>query len=243
VREEVRDERYWLRLADENRRQGLYENSLRLYSRALEQDKSLVEGWVGQVQMLILLDEYPEAEMWGRKALELFRNHPDLLAGRAQALCRSGDRSKAQGLCDAASSQPGNSSYPWIARGEMMIAAGQDMDRYCFDKATQLNPDWLVGLEISLVYRHYSQAAKALPYIRRVVERAPQSPYAWYLQGCFEDDLGFTAGARKSLARSLELVPGYADASRRLSKINNRGWSVTRPLRRLLQSFRMLRGK
>ena len=40
--------------------------------------------------MLIGLEEYPEAELWSGKALERFRNHPDLLAGRSQACCRLG---------------------------------------------------------------------------------------------------------------------------------------------------------
>lgn len=71
----------WLRQADENRRQGYYENALRFYSRALELDKSLVPGWLGQVQMLIFLGEYPEAELWSRKALEIFRNNAELMAG------------------------------------------------------------------------------------------------------------------------------------------------------------------
>ena len=48
----------------------------------------LVAGWVGQVQMLVQLQEYPEADLWSRKGLELFPNNGELLAGRAQAFCR-----------------------------------------------------------------------------------------------------------------------------------------------------------
>ena len=55
--------------ADQSRRAGLYENALKFYSRALELDRSLVAGWVGQVQMLVQLEEYPEAELWSRKGL------------------------------------------------------------------------------------------------------------------------------------------------------------------------------
>lgn len=36
-----RDEAYWMQQAVEHRRNGHYENALRFYSRALEQDKSL----------------------------------------------------------------------------------------------------------------------------------------------------------------------------------------------------------
>ena len=56
---------------------------LRFYSRALEEDKTLIVGWVGQVQMLVQLGELKEAETWARKALELYPNNPELLAGRA----------------------------------------------------------------------------------------------------------------------------------------------------------------
>ena len=57
------DEQHWMRQADQNRRAGQHEEALRHYSRALEMERSLVAAWVGQVQMLILLDEYPEAEL------------------------------------------------------------------------------------------------------------------------------------------------------------------------------------
>ena len=41
---------------------------------ALELDRSIIGGWLGQVQMLIFLGEYPEAEgLWARKVLEIFR--------------------------------------------------------------------------------------------------------------------------------------------------------------------------
>src|SRR5271155_1845384 len=89
--ETERDADAWLRKADDHRRRGLYENSLRYYSRALEFDRALVPGWVGQVQMLVMLGEYPEAELWAKKSLEIFKNHGDLMAGRAQALARVGD--------------------------------------------------------------------------------------------------------------------------------------------------------
>ncbi len=62
------DDAQWLRRADDQRRRGLYENALRYYSRALERDESLVNGWLGQIQMLILLGENTEAELWARGA-------------------------------------------------------------------------------------------------------------------------------------------------------------------------------
>ena len=90
-----KDEKYWYKLADENRRTGNYETALRFYSRALEMDKTLVVAWVGQVQMLVQLREYPQASLWSQKALELFPANGELMAGQAQAECRLGNSKKA----------------------------------------------------------------------------------------------------------------------------------------------------
>jgi tetratricopeptide (TPR) repeat protein len=229
-----RDERYWLRLADQNRRQGHHDNALRYYSRALELDKSLVQAWLGQVQMLIALDEYPEAELWARKALELFRNQGDLLAGRSQALARLGDRSEALALCDSALKQEGQSAYRWMARGDLLVSQRGDMDRHCFDKAVLLDKDWLVPLEIAAIYMHYRVPGKALAWIRQAAEQAADNPYVWYRKACCELALDLDDAARKSLRRSLQLAPNYAEAGQALADLDNRGWSLRRALGRLL---------
>jgi tetratricopeptide (TPR) repeat protein len=232
---EPRDEKYWLGLADADRRRGMYENALRYYSRALEQDKSLTVGWIGQVQMLVLLGEYPEADLWARKALELFRNQPELLAARSQALCRKGDRNEARAICDGAFAQPGQSAFRWIVRGELMVATGQDMDRYCFDKAIQAEPDWLVPLEVAGVLRFYDQPSKALVYLRKAAAECPDNAHIWYQQAMCEDDLGLLDHARRSLRRCLELQPQHTDAAAMQAKLNQRGWSPGRWVRGLFR--------
>jgi tetratricopeptide (TPR) repeat protein len=228
------DEAQWLRKADEHRRRGLYENALRYYSRALELDRTLVEGWVGQIRMLIQLGEYPEAELWARKSLELFRSHGDLMAGRAQAFARLGDHKQAQALCDAALKQEGISAYRWMVRGELLVLGKDNIDRHCFDKAVQADPDWLVPLETALIYLEHDQPSKALLRARQAVEKAPQSEYCWYVQGWCEQELGLDKQAERSLIRCLELSPKHVEASRRLDAIASQGWSLKRGLRRLL---------
>lgn len=230
-REPDHDERYWLTSASEERRNGMFESALRNYSRALELDKSLVAGWVGQVQMLIALQEYPEAELWARKALELFKNNADLLAGRAQALTRIGNIKEAQASCDAAIGQQGLGSYPWMSRGELMLALRESIEEYCFDKATSVDDDWLVPLEIGLIYLHYGKAAKALARTRKAVERAPERAYCWYRQGVCELEMGLSGPARRSFERCLELMPKHAEARRRLEEL----WASGKPVRRFLR--------
>jgi tetratricopeptide (TPR) repeat protein len=232
---EDRDEHYWIRLAGDERRSGLHENALRYYSRALERDKSLVHGWVGQVQMLIALGEYPEAELWSRKALELFRNNADLLAARAQALCRTGDLKSAQATSDAAIGQPGMLSYPWVARGELMLARRDRTEEYCFDKAVQLDADWLVTLEIGAIYDFYGRTAKALARTRRAVEHAPDQPYCWYRQGACELALDLVGPAEKSFRRCLQLAPKHEEARTALATLNNTRHPIRRYFRRLFR--------
>ena len=218
--------------AEDARRAGLYEIALKYYSRALELDKTLVVGWLGQVQMLVQLEEAKEAELWARKSLELFPNNGELLAGRAQALCRLGNFKHAYAACDAGLGAAGQSAYRWLVRGEIMLAQGQDTDGACFDKAQQLEADWLVPLEIALVYLYYGAPAKAMSRARRAVEAAADSPYAWCIQGRCQAAIGLTAAARTSLQHCLQLSPRHAEAQRLLGETGG-DWFGKRWWRRL----------
>jgi tetratricopeptide (TPR) repeat protein len=231
----AQDDQHWLRLADENRRQGHHDNALRYYSRALESDKSLVKGWLGQVQMLIALDENVEAELWSRKSLELFRNHGDLLASRAQALFRLGNRSDAMSLCDGALKQEGQSAYRWMVRGELLVAGSDDLDRHCFDKAALLDKDWLIPVEIAGIYTYHRLPSKAIARLRQAAELSPEQVYIWYCKGRCELELGLESSGRKSLERCLELIPNHSDATKALDELDTRRWSLTRVFGRLLR--------
>jgi tetratricopeptide (TPR) repeat protein len=233
IREEDHDQHYWIRKASDERRNGLHESAMRYYSRALELDKSLIGGWVGQVQMLIAMGEYPEADLWSRKALELFKNNCDLLAARGQALCRTGDLKNAAACCDAAIAQPGANAYPWIARGELILARKESIDAYCFDKATQIDPDWLHFLEIGSIYLHYGRTAKALTRIRTAVEMASDHAYCWYCQGACELALGMTASAEKSFIHCLQLAPNHLRARNSIDELRKHRKFFRSFLRRL----------
>jgi tetratricopeptide (TPR) repeat protein len=227
------DERQSLRRADEFRRKGQYENALRQYSRALEFDKSLVAAWVGQVQMLVMLNEAPEAEIWARKALEIFPGNGELLAGRAQALARMGDIKRAGEASDAALAVPGKSAYRWLARGEWMLAGRQKLEEHCFNKAAQLDSDWLILLESALIYMHYNFASRAVVRARSAAEAAPDQYHIWFVRGCAEDAAGMKRPSAESLEQCLRLCPGHADALQRLGGLNG-GFSPLTWLRRVI---------
>ncbi len=202
----------WMRRADEQRRNGCYENALRFYSRALEDDRTLVDGWLGQVQMLIFADECPEADLWARKAIELFPAHGDLFAGRAQALIRLGDVKHAHEMSDGAMRQPGQSAYRWTVRGEIMVARRQRTDDACFEKAWEADRDWLTAAEIALIYLRYDSPAKAWKAAQRATASCPTAFYPWLIQGRCESAMGLTNQARRSLERCMEICPNQGDA-------------------------------
>jgi tetratricopeptide (TPR) repeat protein len=221
-----RDDIDWMKQADQNRRSGLYENALKFYSRALERDKSRVDGWLGQVQMLVLLGEYPEAELWARKALELFPAHGDLMAARAQALCRLRDSVRAHEACDGSLKQSGQSAYRWLVRGELMLAARQSVDQYCFDKARQLDADWLVSVEIALIYLFYHNPSRALLRVRAACEAAPDQSYAWLVQARCQQAMGLEEQARRSVQTCLELCPGHELGRQLLADLGQQPWTA-----------------
>ena len=229
-----KDEKYWMRLAEENRRTGNYETALRFYSRTLEADKTLVPAWVGQVQMLVQLQEYPQAALWSQKALELFPSNGDLMAGQAQAECRMGNLKKAYALSDGALRQRGESAYRWQVRGELMIVGKEKSDRHCFDKAQLADSDWLVPLESALIYSLYKIFSKAQQRAQAAVEKAPDAYFAWYVLGLCQSKLGFDTSAIGSFQRCLELCPRHAESLSALAELERPHWPFARLFGRLM---------
>ena len=228
-----KDEKYWARMADDHRRTGNYESALRFYSRALEVDKTLVPAWVGQVQMLVQLQEYPQASLWSAKALEMFPANGELLASQAQAECRMGNTKKAYSLSDSALRQRGESAFRWQVRGELVLAGRQKNERYCFDKAQVADRDWLVPLETAIIYCYYGAYNLGQQRAQSAVERAPQAYYPWYILGLCQTKLGFDSAATASFNHCLQICPGHADAQSRLSELSVPQW----PFKRLINRF------
>jgi tetratricopeptide (TPR) repeat protein len=206
------------------RRRGQYESALRFYSRSLEYDKSLVAAWVGQVQMLVQLGEAPEAELWARKALEIFPGNGELLAARAQALCRMGDARQAGAVCDSAMGAAGRSAYRWQVRGEWMLACKQKLEEHCFAKAQEIDGDWLVALESALIYLHYDFPSRAVVRARLATELAPAEYHPWFVRGMAEAELGLRSSAGESFEQCLQLCPRHVEALAHRRELSA-GWS------------------
>jgi tetratricopeptide (TPR) repeat protein len=114
-----------------------------------------------------------------------------------------------------------------------MLARREDLDEYCFDKAAQIDSDWLVPLEIGCIYEFYGRTTKALARTRAAVEQAPDHAYGWYRQGMCELALGMIVPAEKSFARCLQLAPKHEEARARLHELARRNKTVGGAFRRL----------
>jgi tetratricopeptide (TPR) repeat protein len=221
--------RYHAQAADAHR-WGRFEEALRLFTRALGEDRTCVAAWVGQVQMLVLLDECHEARVWSDKALELFRNHGDLLAAKAQACARLSDRKAALECSDGAMRAPGDSPWRWAARGEVLLARRERLYEECFQKAVS-HPaaDWFDRVVVARILRHYDRLAAALHYLQQAVAIEPGHGAVWFeMAGC-QRGLGLVVAAQTSYGRCLELRPDWIEARRALDDLD-RGISLHRGL-------------
>ncbi len=214
------DEHEYLAEAQEEHRWGQYERALRLYTRCLEQSRAVVPAWVGQVQMLVGLGEYQEARLWSDKALELFRDNGELLAAKAQACARLKDNRAAMACSDAALQSPGSSPWRWQARGEALLANGQDYYEHCFRKSLgEPGADWFDRVVIARIYMYYRRAGNALQYLKQAEALDASQGAVWLEMGHCQAAMGATAAARASYEKCLELRPKFRAAMQALDAV------------------------
>lgn len=226
--EERRDAVFWKNKADAEYRNSWYDNALRFYARSLEMDVSQIPAWVGQTRCLIWLGEYPEAEVWSNKALERFKENGDLVAALAQCNCRMRRFGPAQELSDRAMKASGDSAYRWTARGEVLLARKQSTAEYCFQRAVQQDGHWSTSLEIGAVCVFWDYAAKAVPWLRKATEAAPEEPVVWLQLARAQRKLRQVAAARRTLQECLKIAPGnrlvHAELAELEHQSDERSW-------------------
>ena len=218
--------RRYQRQAIDAERWGRHEEALRLYTRALQEDRTLIPAWVGQVRMLVQLDECHEARVWTHKALELFQNQGELLAAEAQAVCRLGDHKAALALSDASIQAEGESPWRWQVRGEVLLARRDRFAGECFDRSIHhATADWFDRVIVARIYQYYGQFSNALHYLREALALEPAHACAWLLSGQCQVALGQSAQAQVSYETALGLCPEWQPACQALD-----GLAGTRPL-------------
>jgi tetratricopeptide (TPR) repeat protein len=223
--EEIRDAEYFHEQAMRYRLAGDFEVALRNYSRALEQNHTFYPGWLGQILMLIELNELKEADVWADKALEMFPEHPELLAVKAMAYARDGRPEKATAYSDNSITKENVTSLVWLARAEVLLNRKSNIAQNCISKALSAAGEdmAMVQLQAGRLLNRKGDCAGALQYLRAVVDELPKSALAWYELGLAQARLG-RPEAGMSFEQAIKLHPNWQPAEDAMSKFENRGF-------------------
>ena len=223
--EEMRDAEYFQKQALRYQLAGDFEIALRNYSRALEQNSTFYPGWLGQVMMLIELCEYKEAAVWVDKALEMFPEHPELMAAKAVACARDGKMDKAIAYSDNSINKENVTSTVWLARAEVLLNRKSSIAQNCISKALNAAGEdkAMVQLQAARLLNRNGDCAGALQYLRKVVDELPKSALAWYELGFAQAQLG-RPEAKISFEQAIKLHQNWRLAEDALHKFSNRGF-------------------
>jgi tetratricopeptide (TPR) repeat protein len=223
--EPIRDAAYFYKEALRCRLGGDCEMALRNYSRVLEKNNTFFDAWSGQVAMLIEMGEYNEAALWADKALELFPEHPELLAAKAVAFCRDAKMDKAVAYSDNSVSKDNTTARVWLARAEIMLARKSTVAENCLSKAVSMAGSIapLIKLDAARLLRNNGDYLPAIDYLNDVVKALPKSALAWYELGICQAKLG-RAEAQATLKQCLKLRPDWEKAKTAYTKYGKPGF-------------------
>ena len=204
----VKDATYHLHQAEAQELAGDHEAALRSFSAALNENPLLLDAWVGQLLMLIALEEYPEARVWADKALEKFPDNPDILAAKSIALHRMGREREGRELNDAALQSPGESAVVWLCRGELMMAESGPAADGCLEKAVRASQHkGLTMLRAGSALIRAGRYGPAMAVLQDAASELGRSARAWYLLGLAQDRLGLRRQAQVSYRQAVDLAP------------------------------------
>ena len=231
--EAVRDEAYFYERAVKAWLGADYELALRNYSRALERNTSFFPAWSGQIMVLIEMGEYPEALVWADKALEVFPEHPELLAEKAIASCRDAQLDEAMAYSDNSLSKDNITPRVWLARAEVLLKRKSRLAEDCVSKALNIagNVQHVYCLEAGRILSRGGKYSAALEYLGRAVREFPKSALAWYELGRCQSRLGFSE-AEVSLQEAVNLQPTWEAPMQELHNATG-GNALTRMFRRM----------
>ena len=175
--------------------------------------------------MLLELGEYREAIVWADKALELFPEHPELLAAKAVSCVRDGRIEKALAYSDNSVSKENASSRVWLARAEVLLNRKSGIAQNCISKAVSLagNMAPVIYLEAGRLLNSRGDYCNALEHLHTAVNELPKSALAWYSLGYCQVKLG-RPEAKTTLQQSLKLRPGWEKAQMELKKCRKNGF-------------------
>jgi len=215
------DQEHYINLGHKCFYTGEYESALRLYSRALTLDKTRIESYLFQIESLIALEQFKEADLWCTNALKVFPDNSDLLALKSLAIARTGSLRRAIYNSDS-SMVKGSSIYCWLTRGEILLLQKNNNAHYCLEKAISINKsDWRIIFKVASIYVRTKNYTRAIPYLRKCIEMEPTNHYCWYLIALCYFYLAMYSKMDEALDKTLELQPNCKPANDLITKYRN----------------------
>jgi tetratricopeptide (TPR) repeat protein len=221
--EPLRDSHYFQKQATMLWLNGDYELALRNFSRAVEHDATFFEGWYGQVQMLIELEEYPEAVMWADKALKLFPDNAELLALKGVAMAYDAKIDDAFAYSDKALEKENAGARVWLGRAKVLMLKRSKIALNCISNAVSVAGPGLatVQLQSGRILLEGGMLHEAIEHLEAAVKLLPKSAMAWFELGSCQSLLG-RAEAEVTLKQCLQLRPGWREAQDELNNFPRR---------------------
>ena len=218
------DEARFLGEADRAMGGGDYERALKFYAKALEAAPASHDAWVGQARALIEQEDFERAGQWIDKAIGKIGEAPDLLAAKAIVLARLGDHEAAMAFSDAAIESGADRAYPWIARGDALLALDEKQADYCFGKGLQCESDrWFWQWLVSRIYAYYEKFSLAMKHAQEALALDAGRCAVWLQAGHCQQALGLADLAASSFERARELNPTCDEARAALSDLSRTG--------------------
>ena len=230
------DYAWFVTRGDEALSRGRFEAALRLYGRALEEDRTRAAPWLGQIRALLEMGRASDALTWLEQAANVAGESPALHALWGIAAAREGRLEDAVAWSDRAMRHGRDEALVWLARAEVVYARGDvKIAGLTLNKAHEREP----GPDTARRCGEVALAARDLPTARTWLERAvralPEDPLVAMRLGVYWAHAGYDDRARSELERALALEPGLEPARLALDDLDARGplGAVRAALRRL----------
>lgn len=231
------DAAHYLEQARRAHERGAWEPALRLYGRALEEDRELVGAWRGQVRVLLDMGQAEEAATWMEQAGRVVGEVPGLLALRCLAAVARGQLDEARQWSDRAMRDGADQAEVWLARAAVVYASGNGaMARVNLDKGHEREPGATTGRRCGEVALQQGDLEAARRWLLRAEQADPDCALVALRQGVLHERRGDLPAAREHLERALRLEPRLTAARLALVDLEGRG-----PLARLGAALRKWR--
>lgn len=223
--------------------EGEFRRAAEAYGKARGHEPAFFDAWAGEVESYLRAGDVPQAAAAADEAIDTYGQVPVFYAAKAIVLAHQDRVREAYWHSDIAVRQEETSTFTWLSRAEVLLAAGtpgiMGSVEACFEKAAQhAHTPWQAAFRAALILIQWGKVDRALERLEQVVAAVPENGCAWKLQGDCHRQRGNIESARGCYEMALTCQPGYEAAEEALEGLTFWG----RQCRKLRGWYRKLWG-